>query len=158
MRKIFFLLIAVSFILSACSINSNGENLVTYDNSQLSSDLEKEGIDPKLPTGFPIAITEYELFKPPHQTSRYETNLIGENGEIFTIIVHSTTVSYEGEFENQEEVTINGNEGFYTENEVTGPSLHWTDGDYHYILDYQTIGLETAVNKDTMMAIADSFE
>ncbi|WP_205172065.1 hypothetical protein [Bacillus pakistanensis] len=62
------MLIAVSFLLLGCSSNSNGESLATYDYSQLVSDLEKEGIEPKLPTGFPIGITEYELLKPSHET------------------------------------------------------------------------------------------
>ncbi|WP_421377950.1 hypothetical protein ACOJQI_11755 [Bacillus salacetis] len=84
---------------------------------------------------------------------------MGENGEIFTLLIHTAPVIYnDGALQNQKEVTINGNEGFYAENDVTGPSIHWTDGDYHYVVDYQSIELETEVNKDTMMAIAESFE
>jgi hypothetical protein len=154
----FFLLIAVSLLLIGCSSNSRGEGLITYDSSQLASDLEKEGIKPKLPTGFPIAITEYKLLKPPHETTRFEINFKGENGEVFTVTVHSTPVGYEEEVEKQDEVPINGNDGFYTENEVTGPSVHWTDENYHYILAYPTIRLETVVNKETMIAVAKSFE
>jgi len=158
MRSIFFLIIAASFLLIGCTNNGNGESLVTYDNNQLASDLEKEGIEPKLPTEFPVAITEYQILKPPHESTRHETKLKGENGERFTLLVHSGPVSYDGELENQEEVEINGNEGFYAVNDVTGPSIHWTDGDYHYVIDYQTIELETEVNKETMIAIAESFE
>jgi Domain of unknown function (DUF4367) len=158
MRRFFFLLIAASFLLIGCSEKGNGESLVSYDHNQLASDLESEGIEPKLPTEFPVRITEYEIVKPPHESSRHEMQLTGENGEIFNLIVHSAPVTYDGEVENQEKVKINGNEGFYAVNDVTGPSVHWTDDDYHYILEYQTIGLETEVNKETMMAIAESFK
>lgn len=155
MKKILFVLVAVPSLLFGCS--NSGEDLVEYDYSELSSELAEKGIEPKLPTGFPVAIEGYELFEPPHESSRYETSLTGENGEIFTLIVHSAPVSYEGNME-KEDVQINGNGGFYTENEVTGPSLHWTEGDYHYILEYSTIGLDTVVNKETMLHIAESFE
>lgn len=158
MRKFFFLIIAVSFLLIGCSAIGSGESFVTFDNKQLASDLESEGIEPKLPTRFPMVISEYEIVKPPHESSRHEVQLTGEKGEIFNLVVHSTPVTYDGELENQEEVKINGNEGFYAVNDVTGPSVHWTDSDYHYILEYQTIGLETEVNKETMMAIAKSFK
>ncbi|WP_335872263.1 hypothetical protein [Bacillus sp. 2205SS5-2] len=158
MRSIFFLIIAASFLLIGCTNNGNGNNLVTYDNSELASDLEKEGVEPKLPTNFPISITKYEILKPQHESTRHETKITGENDEIFTLVVHSSPVTYEEELENQEEVKINGNEGFYAVNEITGPSVHWKDGDYHYILEYQTIELDTEINKETMISIAESFE
>ncbi|MFI8687203.1 DUF4367 domain-containing protein [Rossellomorea sp. NPDC077527] len=158
MKKIFLLLCAVSFLLIGCSDISNGGSLVTFDNNQLESDLENQGIEPKLPTEFPIAITNYEIMKPPHESPRHEIELTGENGEVFTLVIHSAPVTYDGELENQEKVKINGNEGVYAVNDVTGPSVYWTDGDYHYILEYQTIGLDTEVNKETMMAIAKSYE
>ena len=158
MRKFFFLLIAASFLLIGCSDIGSGESFVTYDHNQLERDLESEGIEPKLPTAFPVAITEYEIVKPPHESPRHEIQLTGKKGEIFNLVVHAAPVTYDGKLENQEEVKINGNEGFYAVNDVTGPSVHWTDGDYHYILEYQTIGLETEVNKETMMAIAESFK
>ncbi len=63
-EKNFFLLIAASYLLLGCSNNGNGFSLMTYDNNQLESNLEKEGIEPKLPTEFPIAITEYEILEP----------------------------------------------------------------------------------------------
>ncbi|WP_409250701.1 hypothetical protein V1502_11040 [Bacillus sp. SCS-153A] len=156
MRIILFLLIALPVLLVGCS-SSDSNSLVDYDHSKLSSEFENEGIQPKLPTGFPVRIKGHERVIPPHETSRYETKFTGENGEIFTLIVHSGPVAYE-EGMKKEDVSINGSEGFYTENEVTGPSLHWTEGKYHYILDYSTIALETEVNKETMMAIAESFE
>ncbi|WP_171050780.1 DUF4367 domain-containing protein [Bacillus sp. BHET2] len=158
MKKIFFLLIAASFLLIGYSDISKGDSLVTYDHNQLASDLEKEGIEPKLPTEFPVAITNYEIVKPPHESARHEIGLTGESGEVFTLVIHSAPVTYDGKLDNQEKIEINGNEGFYAVNDVTGPSVHWTDDDYHYILEYQTIGLETEVNKETMMAIAKSYE
>ncbi|KPL60993.1 DUF4367 domain-containing protein [Rossellomorea vietnamensis] len=158
MRKFFLLLIAASLLLIGCGEMGSGESLVTYDNSQLAGDLENEGIEPKLPTEFPVDIAEYEIVKPPHESSRHEIQLTGKNGEIFNLVVHTSPVTYDGELENQEEVKINGNEGFYAENDVTGPSVHWTDEGFHYILEYQSIGLDTEVNKETMMAIAESYK
>lgn len=155
MKRLLFVLVAVPSLLYGCS--NSGEDLVEYDHSELSSELVEKGIEPKLPTVFPVAIEGHELFEPPHESSRYETNLTGENGEIFTLTVHSAPVAYDENME-KDDVKINGNEGFYTENEVTGPSLHWTDGDYHYILEYRTIGFDTVVNKESMLHIAESFE
>ncbi|EDL66511.1 DUF4367 domain-containing protein [Bacillus sp. SG-1] len=155
MKKLLFMLVAFPSLLFGCS--HSREDLVEYNHSELSAELAEKGIEPKLPTEFPVAIEGYEIFEPPHKSSRYETSLTGKNGEIFTLTVHTAPVSYEGNIE-KEDVKINGNEGFYTENEVTGPSLHWTEGDYHYILEYRTIGFDTVVNKETMLDIAESFE
>jgi hypothetical protein len=160
MKNIILMMIATSFLLIGCNSNANGDSLATYDNSQLASDLEEErGLQPKLPTEFPIEISKYEIFEQPHESSIHEVRLTGENGEIFTLLFHTAPVTYnDGALDNQEEVTINGNDGLYAVNDITGPSIHWTDGDYHYVVDYQSIELETEVNKETMMAIAESFE
>ena len=135
---------------------SNGQTLTKYDHDQLSRDLKKEGIDPKLPTRFPMVVEDYEIQMPPHKSAIYSIMFNGEDGEVFDLRIHSGDVTFEGDFE-KEEVMINGKDGFYTEDKA-GLDVNWKDGDYFYILNYQTIGLDTEVTKETMIEIADSFK
>ncbi|MCA1063703.1 DUF4367 domain-containing protein [Rossellomorea aquimaris] len=71
--------------------------------------------------------------------------------------MHSGEVTFDGEFE-KEDIKVNGNEGMYMEDEVTGLEVAWKDGDFYYMLEYQTIGLDTEVTKETMINIAESFK
>ena len=69
-------------------------------------------------------------------------------GEEFALTISPAPVEYNG-FE-KEEVTINGNSGFYTASELFGTSIHWTEDDYHYIL-------LSKVSKEMTIEIAESF-
>ncbi|MBN8192929.1 DUF4367 domain-containing protein [Bacillus sp. NTK074B] len=134
---------------------SNGQTLTKYNHDQLSEDLKKEGIDPKLPTRFPMAVKDAKIQMPPHKSAIYSVMFNGGDGEVFDLRIHSGDVTFEGDFE-KEEVKINGKDGFYTEDKA-GLDVNWKDGDYFYILSYQTIGLDTEVTKETMIEIAESF-
>mgnify|MGYP003501229002 FL=1 len=69
-------------------------------------------------------------------------------GEEFALTISPAPVEYNG-FE-KEEVTINGNSGFYTASELFGTSIHWTEDDYQYIL-------LSKVSKEMTIEIAESF-
>jgi hypothetical protein len=154
MKKLILLVIVIPLMLIGCS---NGSNLVTFDNTELAKELKSEGINPKLPTMFPVEIVKYERVIPPHESKRYETSFTAEGGEVFNVIIHSGQVTYNNQVK-KEEVKINGNEGFYRENDADRQSLHWTDGEYHYILEYVTTDLDIQVTKKTMIETAESFE
>ena len=155
MKKLIMLLFVV--LLSAIVGCNNGQELISFNNEELSKELKNEGVEPKLPTQFPMEVNDYEIQLPPHKSSIYPVMFKGKGVEIFNLRIHSGDVSFHGEFE-KEDVKVNGNEGFYTEDDVAGLDLSWADGDYYYILNYQTIGLNTEVTKETMVRIAESFK
>ena len=81
----------------------------------------------------------------------YEILFKGEEGKQFLLTIHdSKSVDY-NKLE-KEDVMINGKSGFYIEG--PGPSLHWTEGNYHYILRDDTDEKDT---KERMIEIAESF-
>ncbi|GAA0343511.1 hypothetical protein GCM10008967_37460 [Bacillus carboniphilus] len=131
--------------------------LKDYDNRELAKELKEEGVHPKLPTKFPVKIAKYERIIPPHDSRIYETIFTGENDEVFSLIINPGQAEYHGDFE-RENVTVCGNSGFYMNSELPGPSLHWFDGDYSYILEYQTLFSDTEVTKEIMMKIAEFFQ
>lgn len=131
--------------------------LIEYDNRELAKELNVEGVHPKLPTKFPVNISKYDRIIPPHDSRVYETIFTGKNDEVFSLIIHSGQVKYHGDFE-RVNVTISGNGGFYMNSELPGPSLHWFDGDYSYILEYQSLHLDIEVNKEIMIEVAESFQ
>lgn len=141
------------FIIASCS---NEQKLVEFEKNELLEELNEQGIKPKLPTKFPIEIKEFELQMPPHESQIYPIVFIGESGEVFNLRIHLGDVTYSGEFD--ETVKINGQDGSFNEDDITGLDLVWNDGKYHYFLNYQTIGLDTKVTKETMISIAESFK
>lgn len=141
------LFILVPLIILGCS-----QKEVKFDHTELKEELKKEGISPKLPTTFPVTIKEYERVIPPHPTDIIEVEFIGEEGMQFSLIIEPPPVEYPN-LQNEEDVKVNGNNGFFLEG--PGPSIHWTDGDYHYILTSYTDEKET---KEMMVAIAESFQ
>ncbi|WP_162987369.1 hypothetical protein [Metabacillus litoralis] len=154
MKKIMLVFMAFSlFLIASCS---NEQNLVEFEQSELLKELNDQGIKPKLPTKFPMKIKVYELQMPPHESQIYPIEFIGESGEAFNLRIHLGDVTYSGDFE--ETVKINELEGSFTDDEITGLDLVWNDGKYHYFLNYQTIGLDTKVTKETMISIAESFK
>jgi hypothetical protein len=74
-----------------------------------------------------------------------------EGGKQFSLTIQPPPVEYIN-FE-EEDVTVNGNKGFFIE----GPSssIHWTDGDYHYIL---TSYSDENGTKERMVETAESFQ
>lgn len=140
-------------ILIGCS---EGDNFKRFDNSELKEELKVEGINPKLPTKFPVTIVEYERKTPPQQSNIHEIIFKGKDGELFSLIIDSATTEY-NDFE-KEDVEINGNSGFYVESKLPGPSIHWTDGEFHFIFQYQTTNLEKTETKEVMIGIAESFQ
>ncbi len=148
------LLVVLLFATAGCN---NGQELIGFNNEELSKELKNEGIQPKLPTQFPMEVDGYELQLPPHKSAIYPVMFKGKEGEIFNLRVHTGDVSYHGEFK-KEDVEVNGNEGFFTEDDRAGLDLAWAEGDYYYILNYQTVGLDTEVTKETMIRVAESFK
>lgn len=154
LKKMIMLFMVFSlFIMASCS---NELTLVDFEKNELVKELNDQGIKPKLPTKFPIKIKDYELQKPPHESEIYPIVFIGESGEVFNLRIHLGDVTYSGDFE--ETVKVNENEGSFTNDDITGLDLVWNDGGYHYFLNYQTIGLDTEVTKETMISIAESFK
>lgn len=153
MKKGVYLFLFVSLFLLGCSQSS--VKLEKYDHSELEAELEEEGIRPKLPTKFPVAITEYKQRIPPHPSTIYETSFTGENRERFLLTISSAGTTY-NDFE-REDITINGNDGFYVESVLPGPSVHWDDGDYHYIFQYEMTETDEET-KELMIKLAESFE
>lgn len=141
------LFLLVPLIILGCS-----QKEVKFDHTELKGELKKEGISPKLPTRFPITIGEYERVNPPHETNINEVIFKDEKGMRFSLTVQPPPVEYNN-LQNKEDVMVNGNDGFFIEG--PGPSIHWTDGDYHYILTSYTDEKET---KEMMIAIAESFQ
>jgi hypothetical protein len=149
MKKALTILIflLVPLIIVGCS-----QKEVMFNHTELKEELKKEGISPKLPTTFPMTIVEYERVIPPHETNIYEVIFKGEEGMRLSLTVEPPPVEYHN-LQNKKDVTINGNDGFFIEG--PGPSIHWTDGDYHYILTYFT---DEKVTKEMMVAMAESFQ
>lgn len=149
MKKVLSILLflLVPLIILGCS-----QKEVLFDHTELKEELKKEGISPKLPTTFPMPIVEYERVIPPHDTNINEVIFKGEEGMQFSLTVQPPPVEYDN-LQNKEDVMVNGNEGFFIEG--PGPSIHWTDGDYHYILTYYT---DEKATKEMMVAIAESFQ
>ena len=148
MRRVLSLLfLLVPLILLGC--NQKEER---FDHAALKEELKEEGIAPKLPTKFPLTIEGYEHVIPPHETNIREVIFNGEDGGMkFSLTIQPPPVEYinlEGE-----DVTVNGNKGFYIKG--PGSSIHWTDGDYHYIL---TSYSDENGTKEKMIEIAESFQ
>lgn len=141
-----FLFLAVPLLIVGCS---NRENI--FDHSELKAELKEEGISPMLPTKFPVTIVEYEQNIPPHETNIYEVLFRGGKGEQFSLLVQPPIVTYN--ISEKEDITINGNQGFFLDG--PGPSIHWAEGDYHYILTYYTEEKDT---KELLIEIAESFQ
>jgi len=145
-RVLAMLFLLVPMILLGCSQNEEG-----FNHTALKEELKEEGIAPKLPTKFPIKILEYERVTPPHETNIHEVIFKGKEGGMqFSLTIQPPPVEYH--FEGFE-VTVNGNDGFYIKG--PGSSIHWTDGDYHYIL---TSYSEENGTKERMVETAESFQ
>jgi hypothetical protein len=140
------------FLLVPLIIGGCSQKEIMFNHTELKEELKKEGISPKLPTSFPMTIVEYERVIPPHETNINEVIFKGEEGMRLSLTIEPPQVEYHN-LQNKEDVTINGNEGFFIEG--PGPSIHWTDGNYHYILTYFT---DKKVTKEMMVAVAESFQ
>jgi hypothetical protein len=146
-RVLSMLFLLVPLIILGCSQKEE-----RFDHTALKEELKEEGIAPKLPTKFPMTIVGYERVNPPHETNIYEVIFKGEEGGMqFSLTIQPPTVEYINYEE--EEVTVNGNNGFFIEG--PGSSIHWTDGDYHYILTSYT---DENGTKEKMVDIAESFQ
>ncbi|MBT2695696.1 hypothetical protein [Bacillus sp. ISL-55] len=148
MKKLLsMLLLLVPMLLLGCSQNEE-----RFDHTALKDELKEEGIEPKLPTEFPMAIAGYERVIPPHESNIHEVIFNGEDGGMkFSLTIQPPPVEYINDEE--EDVTVNGNKGFFMDG--PGSSIHWTDGDYHYIL---TSYSDENGTKDSMVEIAESFK
>ncbi|MBT2636733.1 hypothetical protein [Bacillus sp. ISL-39] len=144
-RIVYMLLLLIPMIIMGCSQNDE-----KFDHTALKKELKEEGIAPKLPTKFPVTIVSYERVSPPHETNINEVIFKGEEGGMqFSLTIQPPPVEYH--FEGYE-VTVNGNDGFFKEG--PGASIHWTEGDYHYIL---TSYSEENGTKEIMVETAESF-
>ena len=148
MKKVLSMLfLLVPLILLGCSQKEE-----RFDHTALKDELKEEGIAPKLPTKFPIAIAGYERVIPPHETNIHEVIFNGEDGGMkFSLTIQPPPVEYINV--EKEDVTVNGTKGFFIEG--PGSSIHWTEGDYHYIL---TSYSEKNGTKESMVEIAESFK
>lgn len=146
-RVLSLLFLLVPLIVLGCSQKEE-----RFDHTTLKEELKEDGIAPKLPTKFPMTIVEYERVNPPHETNINEVIFKGEEGMLFSLTIQPPPVEYNN-LQNKEVVMVNGNNGFYIKG--PGPSLHWTDGDYHYIL---TSYSEENGTKKRMIETAESFE
>jgi hypothetical protein len=141
------LFLLVPLIILGCS-----QKELLFDRTELKEELKKEGISPKLPTRFPVTIVGYERVNPPHETNINEVIFKAEDGMQFSLSVQPPPVEYNN-LQNKEDVIVNGNNGFYIEG--PGSSIHWTNGDYHYIL---TSYSDESGTKERMVEIAESFQ
>ncbi|MBT2681283.1 hypothetical protein J7E38_20170 [Bacillus sp. ISL-35] len=146
-RVLSMLFLLIPLVVLGCS-----QQKERFDHTTLKEELKEEGITPKLPTKFPMIITGYERVTPPHETNIIEVIFNGKEGGMqFSLTIQPPPVEYvnaEGE-----DVNVNGNNGFYIKG--PGPSIHWTDGDYHYIL---TSYSEENGTKEKMIETAESFQ
>ncbi len=148
MKRVFsvLLLLLVPLTIMGCTQKEQ-----SFDHTALKEELKEEGIAPKLPTKFPITIVEYERVTPPHETNIHEVIFKGEEGGMqFSLTIQPSPVEYH--FEGYE-VTVNKNDGFYIKG--PGSSIHWSDGDYHYIL---TSYSDENGTKEKMVETAESFQ
>lgn len=149
MKRVLFvlLLLLVPLTIMGCTQKEK-----SFDHKKLKQELKAEGSAPKLPTKFPITIEGYERVTPPHETNINEVIFKGEEGGMqFSLTIQPPPVEYintEGE-----DVTVNGKNGFFIEG--PGSSIHWTDGDYHYIL---TSYSDENGTKEKMVETAESFQ
>lgn len=153
MKRVLFLLLLLLLLLFLVPLILMGcTQKESFDQKALKEELKEEGINPKLPTKFPITIERYELVTPPHETTINEVVFKGEEGRMeFTLTIQPSLVEYI-DFEG-EDVTVNGKDGFYVKG--PGSSIHWTDGDYHYIL---TSYSDENGTKEKMVETAESFQ
>lgn len=146
-RILSMLFLLVPLIILGCSQKEG-----RFDHTALKEELKEEGIAPKLPTKFPMAILRYERVNPPHETNIHEVIFNGEDGGMkFSLTIQPPPVEYinlDGE-----DVTVNGNKGFFIEG--PGSSIHWTEGGYHYILTSYSGEDGT---KESMIELAESFK
>lgn len=147
MKRILFMLVfLVPLILLGCS-----ETEKRFDHAALKEELKEDGITPKLPTKFPVTIVGYERAIPPHETNINEVIFKGEEGGMqFSLTIQPPPVEYNFK---GEDVTVNGKDGFFIKG--PGSSIHWTDGDYHYIF---TSYSEENGTKEIMVETAESFQ
>jgi hypothetical protein len=146
-RLLSLLFLLVPLIVLGCSQKEE-----SFDHTTLKEELKEDGISPKLPTEFPMPIVEYERVFPPHETNIIEVIFKGkEGGMLFSLTIQPPLVEYNN-LQNKEVVMVNGDNGFYIKG--PGSSLHWTDGDYHYIL---TSYSEENGTKEKMIETAESF-
>lgn len=162
MKKIQILFITIPLLLFACSSHSPSSGFKPFDPVKLATNLKKErNISPKLPTRFPVKIQDFEIIPQTYnESSVHEIQFTGETNEKFFLMIHTNDVTYDGKPQGHEEITINGNKGFYAKDELTS-STHWKDGDYHYIFEYQIVESgKDAINltKDQMLKVAESFQ
>ena len=146
-RVLSMLCLLVPLIMLGCSQKEE-----RFDHTALKEELKEEGIAPKLPTKFPMDIAGYERVIPPHVTNIREVIFKGGDGGMkFSLTIQPPPVEYINVEE--EDVTVNGNKGFFIEG--PGSSIHWTEGDYHYIL---TSYSEENGTKEKMIETAESFQ
>ncbi|MBT2641882.1 hypothetical protein J7I80_06575 [Bacillus sp. ISL-41] len=145
-RVLSILFLLVPLIILGCSQKEQ-----SFDHTALKEELKEEGIAPKLPTKFPMTIVDYERVTPPHETIINEVIFKGEDGGMqFSLTIQPPPVEYNFE---GEDVTVNGNKGFFIEG--PGSSIHWREGDYHYIL---TSYSEENGSKERMVETAEAFQ
>ena len=146
-RILSMLFLIIPIILLGCS--QKGER---FDHTALKDELKEAGIAAKLPTKFPMTIVGYERIIPPHESNINEVIFKGEEGGMqFSLTIQPPPVEY-SDF-GEEDITVNGNSGFFIDG--PGSSIHWTDGDYHYIL---TSYSDENGTKERMIETAESFQ
>ena len=111
-RVLSMLFLLVPLIILGCSQKEE-----SFDHTALKEELKEEGIAPKLPTKFPMTIEGYERVIPPHETNIREVIFNGEDGGMkFSLTIQPPPVEYFNVEE--EDVTVNGNKGFFIEGQI----------------------------------------
>lgn len=161
MKNIQILLLGICLLLIGCS-DKEASAGISYDPTKIREHLkEEQKIEPKLPTTFPVEIQEDEVNPQTHpESSVYDVQFTGENDEKFILLIHTKEVTYDGKPDGYEEITINSHNGFYAEDGLAS-SVHWTDGDYHYIFEYDVAASgkdAVKLTKEELIRIAESFK
>lgn len=161
MKKIQIVIVGICLLLIGCNDNEASAGL-SYDPSKIQKQLkEEQKIDSKLPTAFPVEIKDYEISPQTHtESSVHDVQFTGTNEEKFILMIHTKEVTYDGKPQGYEELKINNQEVFYIEDDLAS-SVHWKDGDYHYIFEYQVAesGKDAAkLTKEEMVEVAESFK
>lgn len=161
MKKFQILLLGISLLLIGCN-DKEASAGISYDPTKIREYLkEEQKIEPKLPTTFPVEIKEDEINPQTHpESSVHDVQFTGENDEKFMLMIHTKEVKYDGKPQGYEEITINSQDGFYAEDDLAS-SVHWTDGDYHYIFEYQVAASgkdAIKLTKEELIRIAKSFK
>jgi len=111
MKKLLCLLIMIQFFVFGCS--NAGGHFKDYNQAELTDKFQEAGVDPKLPTKFPVEIKE-EVFNPPFEDEKvYSVDFLGTKNERFSLqIIKGGNVDYDDRLE-KESVEIGKNNGLY---------------------------------------------